>query len=425
MPADHPMYIVRFADGTQAGPIDKGGVRKLAQSGRLRPEDEVAPEGSQSWIKAGNIRGLCLPAMAQPGGSPIGGVRASNGGNKPSKPLMTGADTSNAPSQRVVIAVAVIAAAAVVLGTLVWFFQSQAAAARRDRQLAEVVEHLEFFGTNASDDPKSAIAEFETAARMAHALSFKIPPALQEQLDSAHVRCDAARLDLRKREFLQELQHAMTDLQKAEAETWISSVQRYLDGAKAVRVQLEEKYAAFPDSPPECKTGLERFAGMIAATQTHIVKLEDAKKVEEAAQAARRAAEELRIQAEEKERAAIAERLRKHEVEEEARRKRIKELEEERKKYPRPDPPAKPYPDVVGRFVNQVLSGMGVENATFTGIVPVYPFSNGKVILYGLRFTYKTQGGLVLTRDGFVGATETCVFVYKVDGGEQEVRWCK
>ena len=51
-------FLVRFADGTQIGPLDKDAIRSMAKNGRLNPDDSISEEGSDKWLKAQHVKGL-------------------------------------------------------------------------------------------------------------------------------------------------------------------------------------------------------------------------------------------------------------------------------------------------------------------------------------------------------------------------------
>lgn len=64
-------FMVRFADGTELGPLDKKAVRQLAKGGRLRPEDHLAAEGTDRWVQAAMVPGLMQATHAEADEGPI------------------------------------------------------------------------------------------------------------------------------------------------------------------------------------------------------------------------------------------------------------------------------------------------------------------------------------------------------------------
>lgn len=51
-------FLVRFADGTQVGPLDKAAIQSLVKNGRMMPQDSICQEGKGKWVLAGSVRGL-------------------------------------------------------------------------------------------------------------------------------------------------------------------------------------------------------------------------------------------------------------------------------------------------------------------------------------------------------------------------------
>ena len=48
-------------NGRQCGPVSAAQLKKLANSGRLMPSDDVKKEGTDKWVNAGTIKGLFPP----------------------------------------------------------------------------------------------------------------------------------------------------------------------------------------------------------------------------------------------------------------------------------------------------------------------------------------------------------------------------
>jgi hypothetical protein len=59
--ADSPStnrFLVRFADGTEIGPLDKKSIRALARAGKLSGDDSIGQVGSSKWVAVSQIPGL-------------------------------------------------------------------------------------------------------------------------------------------------------------------------------------------------------------------------------------------------------------------------------------------------------------------------------------------------------------------------------
>jgi hypothetical protein len=57
--------MVRFSDGNEMGPIDKGALRAMAQAGRLAADDLIRRGDSPKWFRARQVKGL-MPESPPP-----------------------------------------------------------------------------------------------------------------------------------------------------------------------------------------------------------------------------------------------------------------------------------------------------------------------------------------------------------------------
>ena len=64
-------YLVRFADGTEIGPLDKTALKSMAKAGRIKPDDSISQDGSQKWIAASRVPGLLEHAVESDGTIPL------------------------------------------------------------------------------------------------------------------------------------------------------------------------------------------------------------------------------------------------------------------------------------------------------------------------------------------------------------------
>lgn len=64
-------YLVRFADGTEIGPLDKQAIKAMAKAGRIKPDDAISQDGSQKWIAVSRVPGLLDSAVENDGTIPL------------------------------------------------------------------------------------------------------------------------------------------------------------------------------------------------------------------------------------------------------------------------------------------------------------------------------------------------------------------
>jgi len=58
-------------DGQQQGPVSSAGLKQLADSGQLRPDDLVWQEGMAKWVAASQVKGLFAPPAAPAADAPL------------------------------------------------------------------------------------------------------------------------------------------------------------------------------------------------------------------------------------------------------------------------------------------------------------------------------------------------------------------
>jgi hypothetical protein len=69
-------YLVRHADGSMSGPVDKEGLKRLVAQGVVSPDDEICVEGDSRWVVAWKAKGLFAEERLAGYGKPLSDARA-------------------------------------------------------------------------------------------------------------------------------------------------------------------------------------------------------------------------------------------------------------------------------------------------------------------------------------------------------------